>query len=166
MWNHATNDTITPLSLAPFLLPLNIFLLPQHFIISPPIYPSFIFLLFLKLNLSFAALPHHSPAPFSPSIALSLFYFYCFKLTSADWPATSITCYTQQEALTHRDNQCVRVHNNISFIFGVLWKLFMKTLNIASVRWYKLAYEQCIPLGCSVWNRGVLRIFTQWWVSK
>lgn len=39
---------------------------PQHLIISPPIYPSFILLLFLKSNLSSVALPHHSPALFPP----------------------------------------------------------------------------------------------------
>lgn len=111
-------------------------------------------------------LPHHSPALFPHLMSLFLFHIYSFKLTSADWHATPITFYTQQEALTHRDNQHVWIHNNISFIFRILWKQFMKTLNIVSMCWYKLACEQYIPLVRSVWSHWASRFFTQWWVSK
>lgn len=166
--NHMLNQAATvPLSLRP-LPSLNWTYFPSLSTSSSPLLFTYLlsFFLFLTYNLPVAAQAHHSPVPFPTSISLFLFHFYCFKLTSADWPATPITCYTQQEALTHRDNQCVRMHNNISFIFGVLWKLFMKTLNVASMCWYKLAYEQRIPLGCSVWSRAASRIFTQWWVSK
>lgn len=113
--SQAANDSQP--SLCPFTPPLNIISFPRHLIISPPIYPSFIFPLFRQSNLPFAALHHHSPALFLPSSLPFLLRAYCFKLTSADWPATPITCYIQQKALTHRVNQCVCMHNNISFIF-------------------------------------------------